>query len=436
MGRACLPLRQADVTAGRRPRHPSRAARLHCQPDRRGIVEARRGDPLRSAGLRRLLHARRQGSESGRNLPVAGPCGDARKHRRNVGAIVLHRRIGGEDRCRRPTARGGPVIEDLGNHRAEWVSTLSCAYADAVVHELPPNGQGIATLMGLGILAASEHGGSSADDPQEVHLTIEAMKLAMADLYRYVGDVDAMPFSPEVLLDPDYLASRARLIDPEVAGDPAHGAPRPGGTVCLSAADESGMMISFIQSNYMGFGSGVVIPGTGISLQNRGGRVFVGPGPSQPGRPQQEAISNHNPRFCNDCRRPPSYRLRPDGRLNAGAGPSAAHEPHPEASPKSAGRSRCAALARARRTRGCGGAGYGRGIDRGSRAQGAQDHHRTTGQLVRIWRCADRHADGRGRICRRIRRPQGWDGYCAMKTGRQFVGLLLSRFQLSHHIGR
>ena len=60
-------------------------------------------------------------------------------------------------------------LEDLGNHRAEWVSTLSCAYANAAVHELPPNGQGIATLMGLGILAASEHGGSSADDPQEVH---------------------------------------------------------------------------------------------------------------------------------------------------------------------------------------------------------------------------------------------------------------------------
>jgi gamma-glutamyltranspeptidase / glutathione hydrolase len=161
-------------------------------------------------------------------------------------------------------------LDDLGNHRAEWVGTLSCPYADVVVHELPPNGQGIAALMGLGILVASGHSGRSVDDPEEVHLTIEATKLALADLYRYVGDVDAMPVSPAALLDPDYLALRAKLIDPRNAGDPGHGAPRSGGTVCLSAGDESGMMISFIQSNYMGFGSGVVVPGTGISLQNRG----------------------------------------------------------------------------------------------------------------------------------------------------------------------
>lgn len=161
-------------------------------------------------------------------------------------------------------------MDDLAGHRTDWVETLSCRYAGAVVHELPPNGQGIATLMGLGILAAAPHGGSHADNPDEVHVTIEATKLAMADLYRHVGDVDAMRISPEALLDPDYLASRARLIDPAAAGDPGYGTPRPGGTVCLSAADADGMMISFIQSNYMGFGSGVVVPDTGISLQNRG----------------------------------------------------------------------------------------------------------------------------------------------------------------------
>jgi gamma-glutamyltranspeptidase / glutathione hydrolase len=74
----------------------------------------------------------------------------------------------------------------------------------------------------------------------------------------------------EALLDPAYLAKRAALIDPDRAGDPGYGAPRSGGTVCLSAADSNGMMISFIQSNYKGFGSGIVVPGTGISLQNRG----------------------------------------------------------------------------------------------------------------------------------------------------------------------
>jgi len=189
-------------------------------------------------------------------------------------------------------------LEDLGNHRADWVGTISSAYADATVHELPPNGQGIATLMALGILSASGHGGSGPDDPQEVHLTIEAMKLAMADLNRYVGDVDAMPFSPKALLDPSYIASRAKSIDPNIAGDPGHGTPPPGGTVCLSAADESGMMISFIQSNYMGFGSGVVVPGTGISLQNRGAGFSIAHGhPNQVG-PNKKPLHTIIPGFA------------------------------------------------------------------------------------------------------------------------------------------
>ena len=83
------------------------------------------------------------------------------------------------------------------------------------------------------------------------------------------------------LLHPDYLKSRAALINRERAGDPGHGAPRPGGTVYLAAADASGMMISFIQSNYMGFGSGVVVPGTGISLQNRGHGFNLNTGPGR-----------------------------------------------------------------------------------------------------------------------------------------------------------
>jgi gamma-glutamyltranspeptidase/glutathione hydrolase len=174
--------------------------------------------------------------------------------------------------------------EDLASHRAEWLRPLSIPYAGAVVHELPPNGQGIATLMGLGILAASGPGGGRPDDPEEVHLAIEATKLALADVHRHVGDIDAMPFSPDALLDPDYLAARAKSIDPDAAGDPGHGNPKRGGTVCLSAADESGMMISFIQSNYVGFGSGVVVPGTGISLQNRALGFSLKPGhPNQVG---------------------------------------------------------------------------------------------------------------------------------------------------------
>src|SRR3546814_16347865 len=87
-----------------------------------------------------------------------------------------------------------------------------------------------------------------------------------------------MRLPPEAFLDPAYLQERAKLIDPDHAGDPGHGEPRPGGTVCLAAADENGMMVSFIQSNYKGFGSGVVVPDTGIALQNRGTGFTLEPG--------------------------------------------------------------------------------------------------------------------------------------------------------------
>ena len=96
------------------------------------------------------------------------------------------------------------------------------------------------------------------------------MKLAFADVYRYVADPRTMEVTPAQMLDPAYLAARAQLIDRKRAQDFKHGTPPKAGTVYLTAADASGMMVSLIQSNYMGFGSGIVVPGTGISLQNRG----------------------------------------------------------------------------------------------------------------------------------------------------------------------
>jgi gamma-glutamyltranspeptidase/glutathione hydrolase len=102
------------------------------------------------------------------------------------------------------------------------------------------------------------------------HLQIEAMKLAFADVYHHVAEGSAMRVSAEQLLSDDYLRERARLIDPQRAQDFRAGNPVRGGTIYLTAADERGMMVSFIQSNYMGFGSGCVEPGFGISLQNRG----------------------------------------------------------------------------------------------------------------------------------------------------------------------
>ena len=168
-------------------------------------------------------------------------------------------------------AHGAVLTEDdLANHRADWCGTLAQPFAGSVVHELPPNGQGIAALMALGMMQALGVGKQPLDHIDTVHLSIEAMKFALADLHRYNADRDAMQVSPNALLDPAYLAERARLIDRNRASDPGHGRPKPGGTVYVAAADASGMMVSFIQSNYMGFGSGIVVPGTGISLQNRG----------------------------------------------------------------------------------------------------------------------------------------------------------------------
>ena len=168
-------------------------------------------------------------------------------------------------------ACGGVMTEDdLAAHQADWVGTVSQPFGDSVVHEIPPNGQGIAALMALGMLDALGVGDQPLDGVDSVHLQIEAMKLAFADLHQYNADIDHMRVTPAQLLDRAYLRERARLIDRERASLPTYGAPQPGGTVYLAAADASGMMVSFIQSNYMGFGSGVVVPDTGISLQNRG----------------------------------------------------------------------------------------------------------------------------------------------------------------------
>jgi gamma-glutamyltranspeptidase/glutathione hydrolase len=156
-----------------------------------------------------------------------------------------------------------------------WVGTIGQDFAAADgqtyrLHEIPPNGQGIAALACLGILKHTGLAGCAVDSPDWHHVTIEAMKLAFADTYAHVADPRAMRVTPEQMLDDGYLASRAALIDMARAQPFAAGSLPAGGTIYLSAADAGGMMVSFIQSNYMGFGSGVVIPGYGISLQNRG----------------------------------------------------------------------------------------------------------------------------------------------------------------------
>ena len=134
----------------------------------------------------------------------------------------------------------------------------------------PPNGQGLAALQALAILQSRDIRQLEPDCPDVLHLGIESMKLAFADAHRYIADPRYMDVKVQDLLDPEYLRKRAALIDPGQAGDPKAGAPKYGGTILLTAADADGMMVTLIQSNYQGFGSGIVIPGTGIHLQNRG----------------------------------------------------------------------------------------------------------------------------------------------------------------------
>jgi gamma-glutamyltranspeptidase/glutathione hydrolase len=162
------------------------------------------------------------------------------------------------------------TTEDLASHSADWVEPLSVDYRGYRLHEIPPNGQGMTALMALGILRQREIGSLECDCPDVQHLQIEAMKLAFSDARRYIADPAAMEVNPKALLDDTYLAERAKLINPSRAQDYPHGTPPRGGTILLTAADESGMMVTLIQSNYIGFGSGIVVPGTGIALQNRG----------------------------------------------------------------------------------------------------------------------------------------------------------------------
>ncbi|MGT2476296.1 gamma-glutamyltransferase family protein [Paraburkholderia terrae] len=165
---------------------------------------------------------------------------------------------------------GAMTFDDLRNYQPEWVEPIGKDYRGYTVHEIPPNGQGIAALIALGILEQFDVASMKLDGIESQHLQIEAMKLAFADVYRYVADPRSMEVTPEQMLDDAYLKSRAKLIDPKRATQFDFGMPKTGGTIYMSAADERGMMVSFIQSNYMGFGSGCVVPGMGISLQNRG----------------------------------------------------------------------------------------------------------------------------------------------------------------------
>ena len=159
--------------------------------------------------------------------------------------------------------------DDLADHRADWVDLISVSYRGWEVWEIPPNGQGIAALMALAMLEGFDLAGHPHVSAENWHLEMEAMKLAFADAHRYVGDPGVVEVPVGEMLSPDYAVARRALIgERALAREP--GELSSGGTVYLCTADRDGMMVSLIQSNYHGFGSGIVVPGTGIALHNRG----------------------------------------------------------------------------------------------------------------------------------------------------------------------
>jgi gamma-glutamyltranspeptidase/glutathione hydrolase len=175
-------------------------------------------------------------------------------------------------------AHGGALTrEDLDAHRADWVTPTRQTYRDIELHEIPPNGQGLAAQIALGILQHFELSELPVDDVATVHLQIEAMKIAIRAAFDHFADPAAMRLGVGALLDAQGLEQLAQSIRRDAAQLPPAALPVSHDTVYLTSADANGMMVSLIQSNYRGFGSGIVIPGTGIALQNRGSGFVLNP---------------------------------------------------------------------------------------------------------------------------------------------------------------
>lgn len=192
--------------------------------------------------------------------------------------------------------------EDLAGYSPTWADPISTGYRGYTVWEMPPNGQGVIVLMALNILRGLEVDPGDAVD--RYHKQIEALKLAFADGYKYVSDPDYMSVGVEELLSAGYARGRRKLIQ-GTASYPKPGTPPSGGdTVYLAAADGEGNMVSFIQSNYRGFGSGIVVPETGIALQNRGALFSLDPDHDNCLSPGKKPYHTIIPGFLTKDRRP------------------------------------------------------------------------------------------------------------------------------------
>lgn len=175
---------------------------------------------------------------------------------------------------------GGCLMQtDLSAHQSTWEEPIRVVYRGLRIWECPPNGQGLAALLALNLLAGFDLQSLDPLSPQRLHLQIEAMRLAFADAFQYVADPAFEPAALGALLHPDYAASRRAHIDPRRANPHIrHGVPPASSdTVYFSVVDAQGNACSFINSNYMGFGTGIVPRGWGFSLQNRGHNFSLDP---------------------------------------------------------------------------------------------------------------------------------------------------------------
>jgi gamma-glutamyltranspeptidase / glutathione hydrolase len=189
--------------------------------------------------------------------------------------------------------------EDLAAHRVEWVEPISVAFRGYRVWELPPNSQGVAALEMLRILEPFDLAAFGHNTAAYFHHLVEAKKLAYADLDYFVGDPDEMSIDPDDLLTDEFIADRRGRLDRTRAADrPEPGAPITSSeTIYLTAADSAGNMVSFINSIYSAFGSGVVVPGTGFALQNRGAGFTLDPNRANTVAPRKRPFHTIIPAF-------------------------------------------------------------------------------------------------------------------------------------------
>jgi gamma-glutamyltranspeptidase/glutathione hydrolase len=217
----------------------------------------RAGEVFRNAGLARTFRAV---AEGGKTAFYAGIIAEAI-------AVTVQR------------AGGCLSVEDLASHHSTWDEPISTTYRGLRIWECPPNGQGLAALLALNLLEGFDLAEFDPLSPERLHLEIEALRLAFADTRWYVADPVFSPAPLKALLSKDYAAERRSLINPGRATlDQRRGAPVAGSdTVCFSVVDGEGNACSFINSNYMGFGTGIVPTGWGFSLQNRGHNFSLNP---------------------------------------------------------------------------------------------------------------------------------------------------------------